>query len=129
MMLAPHTKMKPLPGFERIELTTVWEIEAFSRKFAKQETDKIKNMKAEEHLRNQKRRNEIRTACRLRIAQAFSEADVLMNKKILASLERQDNALMRAISEDSTMITGCLEIEKHEQPTGAAQYGRKSTEL
>lgn len=132
MMMAPHTKMKPFPGWNRVEMTTVHEIEAFSRRFAKQEADKIKNMKADEHLRNIKRRNDMRTACRLRIAQGHSEADVMMNRRILESLERQDNALLKAISEDSTMVTGCLEIEKHDNTTleaNKAQYGKKSMEI
>lgn len=129
LMIAPHTKMHPFPGWMRHEVKTVREIEALSRQLERQEVQKLRSMKVDEHLRSQRKRDDMRASARIRIAQHFSEADVEMNRQILKSLERKDDALIRVLTDDSSLLTGSLEIEKHEQPIGLAQYMQKSTEL
>lgn len=130
MMMAPDTRMKPFIGWRRVECTTVGEIEQFSRRFAAQEFDKFRSMKIEEHLRSQSKRELLRANCKLRLAQGcISPVDEAANRRILASLDRQDANLYKLLANEPDLVRGCLEIERKEQPIGAAAWQGKKRGL
>ncbi len=124
VMLAPHTRMRPFPGWRRVECHTLAETEQFSRRMAAQEYQKFKTLKVEEHLRSQKRRDELKANCRLRLASGcISPEDERMTRETLRSLERKDEAMYALIADQSKFNQTCLAIEKSEQNT--AYQGRK----
>lgn len=118
LMLAPDTRMKPFRGWRRYECKTVAEIEQFSRCMAKQQYDKFKNMKVEEHLRSQRRRDEIKANCRLRLASGcISAEDERLTRQTLQSLQRKDHLLYRLITDQPDLTRGSLVIEQFEEST------------
>jgi hypothetical protein len=123
LMIAPDIRMPPFLGWTRIECRTVAEIEEFSRRFAAQEYRKFRNMKVEEHMRSQKKRDQLKANCRLRLAQGcISPADEAMTRKTLESLERKERIFYRMLADEPDLTRSSLVIERQEQPTGAAQY-------
>lgn len=128
LMIAPHTDILPhqlgYRMWHRVECHSVTEIENFSRRFRDQQAEKFRSMKIEEHLRSQARRERLRANCRLRIASGcVSEADEVANRRILQSLDRQDDFLFKMVSEaPENIIRGCLEIEKKEESTAISAY-------
>ena len=98
-MLAPDTKMPAPLNWLRIECRTVQETEFYSRKLAMQEFEKYRSMKVEEHIRYKAKRDQMRTACTLRLAQGcISEADEIRC--------RHYPALVR-IKKDELLYKGC----------------------
>jgi hypothetical protein len=125
LMVAPDSRMKPLPGWTRHECKTVASVEEFSRRMAKQEYDKFKNMKVDEHLRSQRRREELKANCRIRLAKGcISAEDERLTRETLRSLERKDEALYRLISDQAITDRAHLVIEEKEESTANAAYAK-----
>jgi hypothetical protein len=123
LMIAPDIRMPPFKGWVRIECETVADIEQFSRRFAAQEYRKFRNTKFEEHMRSQRKRDQLKANCRLRLAQGcISPADEQMTRKTLESLERKDRIFYQMLASEPDLTRASLAIERQEQPTGAAQY-------
>ena len=123
-MLAPDTKMKPFRGWRRFECKTTSEIGQFSRAMAKQQYEKFRGMKIEEHLRSQRKRNEIKANCRLRLASGcISAEDERLTRQTLQSLERKDNLLYKLITDQPDLSRGSLVIEQMDE----SQINQKST--
>jgi hypothetical protein len=117
-MVAPDTRMRPFQGWTRHECKTVAEVEQFSRRMARQEYQKFKTMRVEEHIRSQKKREEIKANCRLRLAKGcISAEDERLTRETLASLERKDQALYALIADQVNLDKACLTIEKQEEST------------
>lgn len=118
LMVAPDTRMKPFNGWTRHECKTIAEVEQFSRRMAQQEYQKFKSMRVEEHMRSQKKREQIKANCRLRLAQGcISAEDERLTRETLASLERKDHALYALIADQVNLDKACLTIEKQEEST------------
>ena len=126
LMLAPDTRMRPFIGWNRVECTTVGEIEQFSRRMAQQEFQRFKSLKVEEHLRASKRREELKANCKLRLAKGcISAADEHATKMTLKNLERKDAMLYKLLTEEPDLTRGCLTIEKEEAKIGPAAWQGK----
>lgn len=130
LMLAPHTLMTPFPGYEKVECTTVREIEKMSRRMAEQEEGKLKKLKIEELLRAKPRFEEIATNCRLRLAAGcISDADEAVTRSTLASMERKLDILVKLATGSLTLSEGALVIEKQESKIGPAEFAGKKASL
>jgi hypothetical protein len=124
VMMAPHTQMPPFKGWLRHECRTAGEIQALSRRLSKQEEDKYRKLKVEEHLREKKHLDRIKANCKLRLAKGcISPHDEEVTRHTLKSVERKEETLYRILTEN--LMTGHLEIEKKEQPLGMAAYAGK----
>lgn len=115
LMMAPDTRMVPFLGWRRVECKTVSEIEQFSRRFARQEFEKFKSMKIEEHVKAQKRLNEIETNCKLRLAKGcISATDEAITRRTLQGIDRKRSRLYEMIANEPDLSRSCLTIEKFE---------------
>lgn len=118
LMLAPDVKMAPFPGWRRVECKTTSEIENFSRRMAKQEWQKFRSMKVEEHIRYREHRERLRTNCLLRLAKGcISAADEFATKMTLKNLNAKDEALYKLLSSEPDLSRASLEIEKFDAET------------
>jgi hypothetical protein len=116
MMLAPATNMPPFFGWRRVECKTVSETEQFSRRFAHQEWTKFRDMKVEEHIKAQKRLNEIEANCKLRLAQGcISAADEEATRRTLRGIDRKRTTLYNLITNEPDLSRSALTIEKYDQ--------------
>lgn len=116
LMLAPDTRMKPFVGWRRFECKTAAEIEQFSRRMAVQQYQKFRSMKVEEHLRSQRKRDELKANCRLRLASGcISAEDERLTRQTLQSLEKKDKLLYRLIYDEPDLSRGHLVIEEFEE--------------
>lgn len=126
LMLAPDTLMKPFRGWMRHEAKTAAEIEAFSRRFARQEFDKFRSMKIEEHLRSKAKREALRANCELRLAKGcISKIDEQITRQTLKSLEIKDQMLYKLLTDEPDLSRGSLMIERYEQPKVEAMTQKK----
>lgn len=115
MMMAPDTRMAPFLGWRRVECKTVSEIENFSRRFAAQEFTKFRNMKIEEHVRAQKRLNDIENNCKLRLAKGcISANDEALTRRTLQGIDRKRTTLYNLIANEPDLTRSCLNIEKYD---------------
>ena len=118
LMLAPDTKMKPFPGWTRVECRTTSEIENFSRRLAKQEWEKFRSMKVEEHIRYKNHREKLRSNCLLRLAKGcISASDEYATRMTLRNLDAKDEALYKLLATEPDLSRGSLEIEKYDAET------------
>jgi hypothetical protein len=118
LMLAPDTRMKPFPGWHRVECRTTGEIENFSRRMAKQEFERFRSMKVEEHLRYRDKRQEIISNCKLRLAKGcISQADEYATRMTLRNLELKDELLYKLLATEPDLSRASLEIEKYDAAT------------
>lgn len=126
LMLAPHTLMKPFPGYQKIECSTIRDIEKMSRKMATQEENKLRGLKVEEMMRSLPRWETIISSCRLRLANGcISNADEALTRHTLASMERKKAKLIEIMAGNTTVAESCLEIEKTTAPIGMAEFAQK----
>lgn len=115
-MLAPDTRLKPFIGWRRFECKTKGEIEQFSRRMALQQYNKFKGMRVEEHLRSQRKRDELKANCRLRLASGcISAEDERMTRQTLQSLERKDSLLYKLLTDEPDLTRGSLVIEQMDE--------------
>jgi len=130
LMLAPHTDMPCLPGYQRIECTTPSAIEKMSRKMAAIEENKMRGLKVEEQLRALPKWEQIVTNCKLRLAKGcVSKMDEAMTQSTLERVEKKI-ALFRTLLVGDLMLTeGALEIERTSTKVGMAQFGGKKVTL
>ncbi len=118
LMLAPDTKMKPFIGWHRVECRTPSEIENFSRRMAKQEFEKFRSLKVEEHLRYREKREQIKSNCRIRLARGcISQADEYATRMTLKNLELKDELLYKMLAHEPDLSRASLEIEKYDAAT------------
>jgi hypothetical protein len=114
-LMIVDTKMKPFIGWMRFEAKTAAEVESFSRRFAKQEFDKFRSLKVEEHLRSKAKREKLRANCLLRLAKGcVSPIDEQITRQTLKSLEIKDNLLYKLLTDEPDLSRGCLMIEKYD---------------
>lgn len=126
LMLAPDTKLKPFSGWYRIECHTVKETEFYSRKLAQQEFERFRSMKVEEHLRYQKKREQIKSNCLLRLAKGcISTADEYATRLTLKNVESKDELLYKLLSHEPDLSRASLEIEKYDAQTIRARANGK----
>lgn len=116
LMLAPDTRMRPFVGWRRFECKTTAEIEQFSRRMAAQQFQKFRSMKVEEHLRSQRKRDELKANCRLRLASGcISAEDERMTRQTLESCEKKDRMLYQLLYAEPDLSRGSLVIEQFEE--------------
>jgi hypothetical protein len=126
LMLAPDTRMKPFAGWTRVECRTTSEIENFSRRMARQEFEKFRGMKVEEHLRYREQREKIKANCKLRLAKGcISEADEYATRMTLRNVELKDELLYKLLASEPDLSRASLEIEKYDAQTIRARSGGK----
>jgi len=115
MMIAPDSRMKPFIGWNRFECRTKSEIEQFSRRFSKQEFEKFRSMKVEEHLRSKAKRDTLRANCELRLAKGcISAADEYVTRQTLKSLDAKDQMLYDLLAKEPDLSRGSLMIERYD---------------
>lgn len=130
LMVAPDSRMNPLKGWNRIECKTTSEVESYSRQMARQEYQKFKSLKVEEHLRGQKRREELKANCRLRLAKGcISAEDERLTRETLRSLERKDDLLYQIIREEPDYACAHLLVEETEESTSPSAILNKKRGL
>lgn len=130
IMIAPDSRMKPFRGYERVLTRTVAETEQMSRRMARQQYNRMRSLRVDEHLRHQKRREQIKTNCRLRLASGcISAEDERLTRMTLASLERKDELFYNLIANEPDLTRTSLVIEQKESPTGMAQFSGKKRGL
>ena len=118
LMVAPDSRMKPFPGWNRIECKTVAEVEQYSRQMAHQEFRKMRDLTVDAHLKGQKRRDQIKANCKLRLASGcISAEDERLTRQTLQSLERKDNLLYKIITDEPDLSRCSLVIEQKEEST------------
>lgn len=118
LMMAPDTRMQPFKGWHRVECRTPAEIENFSRRMARQEFEKFRGMKVEEHIRYRAKREEIKNNCRLRLAKGcISQVDEYATRMTLRNLELKDELLYKLLSSEPDLSRASLEIEKFDAQT------------
>lgn len=122
LMLAPHTLVKPFPGYRKVECTTIAEISKWSKRMAEQEEGKLRKLKIEEMLRALPRLEQIAANCRLRRATGYiSDRDRVVSEATLVSVERKRELLMKIMTGSCASLSeGALEIEKTEAKIGMA---------
>lgn len=130
LMLAPDTRMKPFRGWRRYECKTVAETEDFSRRMARQQYQKFRSMKVEEHMRSQKKRDQLKANCRIRLAAGcISNEDERLTRQTLQSLERKDAIFYKLITDQPDLTRASLTIEQKESPVGMAEFSGKKRGL
>jgi hypothetical protein len=118
IMLAPDTKLQPFRGWERVACATVAETESMSRRLAKQEFEKFRSLKVEEHIRYKQHRDRLRANCELRLAKGcISAADEYATRMTIRNLDAKDNALYRLLADEPDLSRASLNIEKYESGT------------
>ncbi len=118
LMLAPDTRLKPFHGWDRIECQTVKETEDFSRRLAKQEFEKFRSLKVEEHIRYKAKRDQLRANCELRLAKGcISQADEYATRMTLKNLDLKDELLYKLLASEPDLSRASLEIEKYDAGT------------
>ena len=136
-MLAPDTHVSvqqcglhPLQ-WRREEATGAKEIERLSRDLSAQLWEKKRKQTAGQHLREKKFIDEVKIRCRLRIAQAYSENDAAMNRRILAGVEKREDDLVKMIVStfDVSKRTSALAIEVAPQSANPHSLGQKKVGL
>lgn len=126
LMLAPDTRMTPFLNWTRIECHTAKETEFYSRQLARQEFEKFRSLKVEEHLRYREKREQLKTNCKLRLAKGcISEADEFATRMTLRNLELKDELLYKLLSSEPDLSRASLEIEKYDAPTIRARSNGK----
>ncbi len=126
IMLAPDSRMPPFRGWRAIQTKTVAETEQMSRRMAKQQYDKMRSLRVDEHLRHQKKRDQIKANCRLRLASGcISQEDERLTRMTLASLERKDQLFYQLIANEPDLTRTSLVIEQKEAPIGNAAFAGK----
>lgn len=117
-MVAPDSRMRPFPGWSVIECKTVAEVEQYSRQLAMQEYRKMRDLTVDAHLRGQKRRDQIKANCKLRLASGcISAEDERLTKQTLQSLEMKDTLLYKMIADEPDLTRCSLVIEQREEST------------
>lgn len=130
LMLAPHTLMVPFPGYQKVECSSVREIEKWSRRMAQQEENNLRGLKVEEMMRSLPRWEQIITNCKLRLAHGcISNADEAVTKHTLASMERKKAKLIEIMMGNTSVAESSLAIENKEAPIGMAEYQQKKVVL
>jgi|SRR5208337_2142972 len=130
LMVAPDSRMKPFPGWRRVQCETISEVEQFSRRMAAQEYAKFRNMKVEEHMRSASARERLRSNCKLRLAQGcISAEDERLTRQTLASLDDKDRLLYRIIADEPDLTRASLIIEQQEESTSAVSCLNKKRGL
>jgi len=126
LMLAPDTHLKPFIGWDRIECQTVAETEHLSRRMAKQEFEKFRSLKVEEHLRYKAHRDRIRDNCTLRLAKGcISAADEYATRMTIRNLDAKDEALYKLLANEPDLSRASLEIERYEAGTIKAKTQKR----
>lgn len=130
LMLAPHTLMPCFPGYQRIECSTIADIERYSKKMAIQEENKLRGLKIEEMVRALPKWEQIISNCKLRLAAGcISNADEALTRSTLASMERKRAKLIEIMVGGSTMSESSLVIEQKEAPVGMAEFSQKKVSV
>lgn len=107
-------------GWQCFEANTAREKESVGARMAEQLWQKKRNMKIQQVLREQEKRNELKASARIRLAKSHTQFDTLCNKKILERLEQDEDRLYRELSEEFSNAnrTSGLEIEFKEAAMG-----------
>lgn len=102
------------------EAKTAREKDSVSGRMAAQLYEKKKSMKVEQHMREQRKRNELRCSARLRLAQAPTKLDAMCNQKIIQRIDADESQFFKDLAEEfsSAERTSGLEIEFRARPTG-----------
>lgn len=102
------------------EANTAREKDAVSGRMAAQLYEKKKSMKVEQHLREQRKRNELRASAQIRLAQAPTKLDAMCNQSIIARIDADETQFFKDLAEEfsSAERTSGLEIEFRAKPTG-----------
>jgi hypothetical protein len=132
-MLAPDTRVSVIDcglhplQWRREEAVGAKEIERLSVDLSRQLWDKKRGMTAAQHLREKKFIDEVKIRCRLRIAQAYSENDAAMNRRILTSIEKREEDLVSMIVStfDVSKRTSALAIEISPESVNPHSLGKK----
>lgn len=138
LMLAPDSRITQaqierwpeFKGWKRCEATGSKEIEKVAVILARQEFERKKLMKIEQHIRESEWLKQLQVRCKLRRAQGYSKNDVAYNEKILKRAERSERVLYDAIAAefDPNHRSTALQIEIKEQSTSKlASIGQKAT--
>lgn len=117
-------------SWRRCEATGVREIERLSIILSRQEFERKKQMKVEQHLREKFELDQLKVRCKLRMAQGYSRDDEELNSRILQRANRAEEGLYRVIASEFNpgQRTTALEIEVREQSTSPlAHVGQKAT--
>lgn len=117
-------------SWRRCEATGVREIERLSIILARQEFERKKKMKVEQHMREKFELDQLKVRCQLRIAQGYSKNDEELNSRILKRANQAEENLYKVIASefDPACRTTALAIEVREQSTSPlAHVGQKTT--
>lgn len=118
IMMAPDSRMAAFPGWTRVVCRTTQETEFYSRKLARQEFDRFRSLKIEEHLRYKEAREKIKSNCRLRLAKGcISANDEMATRNTLKNLELKDELLYKLLATEPDLSRASLEIEKYDAST------------
>lgn len=118
LMLAPDTRMQPFKNWTRIECQTVGETENLSRQLARQEFEKFRSLKIEDHMRYREQRQKIIANCKLRLAKGcISAADEQATRMTLRNLEQKEELLYKLLFSEPDLSRASLEIEKYDAAT------------
>lgn len=130
VMLAPDSRMPAFRGWRRVLTKTVAETEQMSRRMARQQYDRMRSLRIDEHLRHQKRRDQIKANCRIRLAAGcISQEDERLTRMTLASLQRKDELFYQLIANEPDLSRTSLVIEQQEAPIGNAAFSGKKRGL
>jgi hypothetical protein len=117
LMLAIDPKIRPKFPWYRIECLTAQETERYSREMARQEFNKFKHMKVEEHLRSRAKRQERIANCKLRLASGcISALDEQITRNTLKSFELKEELFYKFLTEEPDLTRASLMIERYEAP-------------
>lgn len=115
------------PGWHSFEARTAKEKEDVAARMAAQLWAKKKDMQIQQHVREQKKRNELRASAQLRLAQSKTAFDAECQKAIIRRMDEDDEKFFHLLSDefDPTKRTSGLEIEWKEAAIGMAARGDK----
>jgi len=118
-------------GWHAVEAKTAKEKEYYAAKMAEQLWLKKKDMKIQQHMREQSRRNELRASAQIRLAKSPSKLDALCNQKIIERMDEDESKFFKLLCEefDPTKRTSGLEMEFKEATIGFAARGEKRAGL
>lgn len=114
--------------WRRCEAVGAREIEKISLIISRQEFERKKRMKVEQHLRERFDLEQLQVRCKLRLAQSFSKEDVEVNAHILKRARMSEDALYLVIASEfnPSLRTTALAIEAKPQSTSKlAHIGQK----
>lgn len=118
-------------GWRSFEAKTAKEKEDVATRMAAQLWERKRSMQVEQHMREQRQRNELRASAQIRLANPKSQFDALCNQKIIERLDEDEQKFFKLLSDefDPTKRSSGLEIEWKEAAIGFAARGDKRAGL